>query len=60
MKINFNTHRADFLKKQNKTCQLLMRKLKRKVKNSVEYKNESRYHYLARDYFSMRENEKRK
>lgn len=38
-----------------------MRKLKRKVKNSVEYKNESGWHYLAwDDCFSMRKYEKPK
>lgn len=58
MKMNFNTHSAMIF--FFKTCQLLMRKLNRKVKNSVEYKNESGYHYLAWDYFSMRKNEKHK
>lgn len=34
-----------------KLSHLLFRKLKRKVKDSEKYKNESEYYYLTLDYF---------
>ena len=55
--MNFSTHGTMIFKKRS---QLLIRKLKRKVKDSVKYKSESECYYPSLDYFLMKENQNHK